>query len=92
MNKKAQILRAARSVVLDGGFRELQMNAVAAAAGVAVGTIYRNFPSRAELCAAIMSVTSQREVDVLSGVALAKGALSAPSRAARCAEDASPTT
>jgi AcrR family transcriptional regulator len=39
MDKKAQILRAARSVVMDRGFRELQMNAAAAATGVAVGTI-----------------------------------------------------
>jgi AcrR family transcriptional regulator len=74
LDKKTQILRAARSVVMDGGFRDLQMNAVAAAAGVAVGTIYRYFPSRAELCAAIVSVTSQREVDVLSGIAVAEGA------------------
>jgi len=73
LDKKTQILRAARSVVMDGGFRELQMNAVAAAADVAVGTIYRYFPSRAELCAAIVSVTSQREVDVLSGIAIAEG-------------------
>jgi AcrR family transcriptional regulator len=46
---------------------------VAAAAGIAVGTIYRYFPSRAELCAAIVSTTSQREVDVLSGIAVAEG-------------------
>lgn len=74
IDKRTQILRAARSVVMDGGFRELQMNAVAGAAGVAVGTIYRYFPSRAELCAAIVSTTSQREVDVLSGIAVAEGA------------------
>ena len=73
VDKKAQILRAARSVVMDGGFGELQMNAVAAAAGVAVGTIYRYFSSRAELCAAIVSTTSQREIDVLSGIAVAEG-------------------
>ena len=73
LDKKTQILRAARSVVMDGGFRELQMSAVAASAGIAVGTIYRYYPSRAELCAAIVSVTSQREVDVLSGIAVAEG-------------------
>jgi len=73
LDKKTQILRAARSVVMEGGFRELQMNAVAAAAGIAVGTIYRYYPSRADLCAAIVSVTSQREVDVLSGIAVAEG-------------------
>lgn len=73
LDKKAQILRAARQVVMDGGFGELQMTAVAAAAGVAVGTIYRYFPSRAELCAEIVSTTSQREVDVLAGIAVAEG-------------------
>ena len=73
LDKKTQILRAARSVVMEGGFRELQMNAVAASAGIAVGTIYRYYPSRADLCAAIVSVTSQREVDVLSGIAVAEG-------------------
>lgn len=69
ISKRAEILRAARQVVAEGGFRDLQMNAVAAAAGVAVGTIYRYFPSRAELCAAVVSVTSQRELDVLTAVA-----------------------
>jgi AcrR family transcriptional regulator len=73
LNKTAQILRAARSVVMDGGFGALQMNAVAAAADIAVGTIYRYYASRAELCAAIVSVVSQREVDVLSGIAAAEG-------------------
>ncbi|MBR0874086.1 TetR/AcrR family transcriptional regulator [Bradyrhizobium tropiciagri] len=73
LDKKTQILRAARGVVMDGGFQELQMNAVASAAGIAVGTIYRYFPSRAELCAAIVSTVSQREVDVLAGIAVAEG-------------------
>lgn len=73
IDKKARLLRAARTVVMDGGFGDLQMNAVAAAAGVAVGTIYRYFPSRAELCATLVSTTSQREVDVLSAIAAAEG-------------------
>jgi AcrR family transcriptional regulator len=41
-----------------------------------VGTIYRYFRSRAELCARIVSTTSRREVDVLSGIALAEGSQS----------------
>lgn len=73
INKTSQILRAARSVVMDGGFGALQMNAVAAAADIAVGTIYRYYASRAELCAAIVSVVSQRELDVLSAIAAAEG-------------------
>ncbi|MGI9024642.1 MAG: TetR/AcrR family transcriptional regulator [Burkholderiaceae bacterium] len=74
IDKKTRILQAARSVVAEGGFRELQMNAVANAAGVAVGTIYRYYPSRAELCAAVVSIISQREVEVLAEVATADGA------------------
>lgn len=73
LDKKTQILNAARSVVMDGGFRELQMNAVAAAGGIAVGTIYRYFASRADLCASIVSVTSQRELDVLMAIAGSEG-------------------
>jgi AcrR family transcriptional regulator len=73
LNKTAEILSAARSVVMDGGFGALQMNAVAAAADIAVGTIYRYYASRAELCAAIVSVVSQREVDVLFSIASADG-------------------
>jgi AcrR family transcriptional regulator len=46
---------------------------VAAAADIAVGTIYRYYASRAELCAAIVSVVSQRELDVLSAIAAAEG-------------------
>jgi AcrR family transcriptional regulator len=76
LNKTAQILRAARTVVMDGGFAALQMNAVAAAAGIAVGTIYRYYASRAALCAAIVSAVSQREVDVLAAIADAEGSAS----------------
>jgi AcrR family transcriptional regulator len=73
LDKKTQILNAARSVVMDGGFRELQMNAVASAGGIAVGTIYRYFASRADLCASIVSETSQRELDVIMAIAGAEG-------------------
>jgi AcrR family transcriptional regulator len=56
INKTAEILRAARSVVMDGGFGAVQMNAVAAAADIAVGSIYRYYASRAELCALFPNV------------------------------------
>src|SRR5690348_15047321 len=49
LSKRVSILRAARELVRDVGFRDTQMNAVAEAAGVALGTLYRNFPSKAEL-------------------------------------------
>ena len=73
-NKKALLLSTARRIVADGGFQDLQMATVANAAGMAVGTIYRYFPSKMQLCVELVSLASQREVDVLAGVALSEGA------------------
>lgn len=71
--RRQALLKAARTVVREGGFRELQMASVAAAAEVAVGTIYRYFPSKAELCAELVARVSQRELDVLSEIAASGG-------------------
>jgi len=62
-------LKAARAVVSEGGFQGLQMLTVAHAAGSAVGSLYRYFPSKADLCAALVARVSEREVAVLSFVA-----------------------
>lgn len=71
--RRRALLKAARQIVREGGFRDLHMNAVAAAAGVAVGTIYRYFPSKAELCAELVATVSQRELDVMTEIASADG-------------------
>jgi AcrR family transcriptional regulator len=75
-DKRARILKAARNLVAEGGFREAQVAAVAAAADVATGTVYRYFPSKAELFAELLRMTSQREVDVASQIANCNGAAS----------------
>ena len=49
---RAQMVAAARTM-LAGGDEELPMNAVAKAAGVGVGTMYRHFPSRQALLEAL---------------------------------------
>ncbi|ACL58872.1 TetR/AcrR family transcriptional regulator [Methylobacterium nodulans] len=71
--KRLQILRAARELVSSVGFREAQMSAVADAAGVALGTLYRHFPSKTVLMVDVVSEVSQREVDVAAGVAMGEG-------------------
>lgn len=71
--KRASILRAARELVTAVGFRDTQMNAVAEAAGVALGTLYRNFPSKAELMVEVVAEVAQREVDVVAKVAVGEG-------------------
>ena len=73
LDKRASILRAARVLVTDVGFRDTQMNAVAETAGVALGTLYRNFPSKAELMVEVVANVAQREVDAVATVAQQKG-------------------
>jgi AcrR family transcriptional regulator len=70
LSKRASILRAARELVRDVGFRDTQMNAVAETAGVALGTLYRNFPSKAEL---MVEEVAEREVDVAAKSAMESG-------------------
>ena len=66
---RARIVAAARELIARGGYAEAQVSAVAAAAGVATGTVYRHFPSKAELFAEVFREASQREVDALAEVA-----------------------
>ncbi|HKY90247.1 MAG TPA: helix-turn-helix domain-containing protein, partial [Nevskiaceae bacterium] len=54
-DNRSRILRAARGLVAQGGFREAQIAAVAAAAGLSTGSIYRYFPSKAELFVELLS-------------------------------------
>ena len=71
--RRRDLLVAARRVVSDGGFRDLQMLAVAATAGTAVGTIYRYFPTKAGLCGALVAEVSARELAVIRSICEADG-------------------
>ena len=68
-DNKTRILKAARALVSEGGWQEAQIANVATTAGIATGTVYRYFPSKAELFADVLSRVSQREVDVLTDIA-----------------------
>jgi AcrR family transcriptional regulator len=68
-DNRGRILAAARSLVSEGGWKEAQVASVAAAAGMATGTVYRYFPSKADLFTEVLSAVSQREVDVLAEIA-----------------------
>ncbi len=68
-NKRRRIISAARELVSEGGLGAVQMSSVANAAGVATGTVYRYFPSKAELVAEVFRVVTQWEVDVMAQVA-----------------------
>jgi AcrR family transcriptional regulator len=62
---RASIVTAARELIGKGGYGEATVAAVAARAGVAVGTVYRHFPSKSELFAEVFRDASQREVDAM---------------------------
>jgi AcrR family transcriptional regulator len=62
---RERIVAAARELVARGGYAEASVAAVAERAGVATGTVYRHFPSKAELFAEVFRNASQHEVDAV---------------------------
>jgi len=70
---RQRLLKAAREAIAEGGFAAVQMSSIAAAAGVATGTLYRYFPSKADVLTDVFRLVSQREVDVMAQVAAADG-------------------
>src|SRR3954453_2123982 len=63
---RRRITTAARELIGDGGYVAAQVAAVADRAGVAVGTVYRHFPSKSDLFAEVFREASQHEVDAMS--------------------------
>ncbi|WP_035129339.1 TetR/AcrR family transcriptional regulator [Conexibacter woesei] len=80
---RAQIVRAAGELVARGGYREAQVAEVARRAGVATGTVYRHFPSKADLFTEVFRVASQREVDAVAEAAGTAGQSAAAERIER---------
>lgn len=66
---RERIVSAAHALIARGGYREASVAAVAARADVATGTVYRHFPSKAELFAEVFRRASQREVDAVHAAA-----------------------
>jgi AcrR family transcriptional regulator len=70
---REQIVAAALGQMADGGYASAGVQAVAARAGVAVGTLYRHFPSKGHLFAETFRRASQRELDVVVEVSAPDG-------------------
>src|SRR5919198_3165924 len=69
--QRERIVAAAHALIAKGGYRAASVVAVARKARVATGTVYRHFPSKADLFAEVFRRASQREVDALSRAAAA---------------------
>ena len=77
-------MAAAHALIAGGGYRAAPVSAVAARAGVATGSVYRHFGSKAELFAEVFRRASGREVEAMR--AAAAGAGPAPDRLARAVD------
>src|SRR5205823_15057180 len=67
------ILTAAIDQLAEGGYASATVQAVAARAGVATGTVYNHFHSKSHLFAEVFRRASQREVDAFAEVAAHPG-------------------
>lgn len=56
------IVAAARAAAEEGGMAAVQVAPVAERAGIATGTVYRYFPSKAELVTALVGALAEREI------------------------------
>ena len=66
---RERIVAAAHELIARGGYREASVAAVAGRAGVATGSVYRHFHSKADLFAEVFRRASQREVDATARAA-----------------------
>jgi AcrR family transcriptional regulator len=66
---RERIVSAALDQLAEGGYASASVQAVAARAGVATGSVYRHFPSKADLFTEVFRRASQRELDVMHEVA-----------------------
>src|SRR5215510_11302668 len=72
------IIAAARAIAAEQGLGAVQIVPVAERAGIAAGTVYRYFPSKADLVAALIESVSARELAAFRAAAdAAPGPLSA---------------
>jgi AcrR family transcriptional regulator len=76
--RHAAIIEAARLAASEGGMAAVQIAPVAGKAGIAAGTVYRYFPGKADLVAALLAEMGARETAALrAAAAAAPGPLSA---------------
>lgn len=75
-DNRQRILLSARKLVAEGGFRAAQIAAVAADAGLSTGSIYRYFPSKAELFVEVLGQAVRHEINILRSVVRSEGTAS----------------
>ena len=77
MRNQVRILQAAKAQITETG-SDVSMDSIAKAAGVAVGTLYRHYPTKTDLVSAVLSEFSS---GLIEGVVEAGRTLQAPGEA-----------
>jgi AcrR family transcriptional regulator len=76
--RRDAIIAAAQAIAAEEGLGAVQIVPVAVRAGIAAGTVYRYFPAKADLVAALIEAVSAREIAAFRAAAdAAPGPLSA---------------
>jgi AcrR family transcriptional regulator len=76
--RRDAIVAAARQAASESGMAAVQIAPIAARAGIAAGTVYRYFPAKTDLVAALLGEFAEREIAALRRAAdAAPGPLSA---------------
>ncbi|MEU0596960.1 TetR family transcriptional regulator [Streptomyces sp. NPDC006393] len=70
---REHLVEQATNVVAEVGWAQASVNAVAAAAGIAAGSVYQHFPSKAALAVEVFRRASGREVEVIGEVLRSPG-------------------
>lgn len=68
-DRRARILMAARDLVLELGSLDTHVTDVARRAALATGTVYRYFPSKAQLLSEVVRMASQHELEIIAAIA-----------------------
>ncbi|WP_242624321.1 TetR/AcrR family transcriptional regulator [Micromonospora kangleipakensis] len=66
---RERIIAAALEIMAEHGYAGCSVAAVAERAGMATGSVYRHFPTKADLFAEVFRTASQREVDAVARAA-----------------------
>ncbi|PCJ32517.1 MAG: TetR family transcriptional regulator, partial [Alphaproteobacteria bacterium] len=81
--QKAQhesLLKTAVSIVASDGFCGLTISRLAREAGIATGTVYKYFDSKAHLCAEVFRRATEREVEIVRATSFPENAVSCRQR------------
>src|ERR1044071_1221037 len=76
------ILAAAAALAAEAGINAVQIAPVAERAGIAAGTVYRSFPFKTDLVAALFAAVQERQIGAMQSAAYAAPGRPSPLSAA----------